>query len=186
MIEVGVYKRSKNPQVEELTKSYTDRSIAVSVIECMTREDGTKGCVWCGEPLKTKHPAQRYCKDKWCSKNMYAWGYPQKEEGLFFLLVRQDFKCNLCQYDYRPYIEQNILNKYYGTHFSKGGTYDTEYNFAVMKRLKNGIDPTRKPEVDHIVPIYKGGQSLGLDNHQAICFTCHKVKTSKDLSGKRK
>lgn len=180
-----MFKKSKNPQIEELTKSYKDRAIAISIVNHVKRPDGTQGCVWCGDPLKTKHPAQRYCKDPWCSKNMYAWGYPQKEEGLFFLMQRQEWMCNICGYDYKPFIEANIIGKFYGTRFKDGESYQIDYNYLVIKRLKGSIDPMRKPEVDHIVPIYKGGASLGLENHQCICYTCHKKKTSTDLADKK-
>lgn len=39
----------------------------------------------------------------------------------------------------------------------------------------------RTPEVDHIIPIALGGQSLGFDNHQVLCYDCHKTKTKKDI-----
>ena len=49
--------------------------------------------------------------------------------------------------------------------------------------LKMMLPKDRKPEVDHIEPIYKGGHGLSADlsNHQAICYTCHKIKTRIDL-----
>lgn len=55
-----------------------------------------------------------------------------------------------------------------------------------FKRLKSRVPPDKNPEVDHIAPIYKGGQPLDRANLQAICYTCHKGKTGKDLSGPRK
>lgn len=38
------------------------------------------------------------------------------------------------------------------------------------------------PEVDHIIPIWIGGQSLGVDNHQVLCKNCHRIKTSREAS----
>lgn len=175
-----MFKPSKNPKVEELTKSCKERSVPVADITWIIREDGSKGCIWCGSDLKTKHHAQRYCKDKLCPKSAYAWAYPQKEEGMFFLMARQDWQCNICKHDWKPFIEANIHNKFYGTHID----YKAEPNFYIIKRLKMMVDAKLKPEVDHIVPIYKGGTALGLDNHQCICYSCHKGKTSKDLSKK--
>lgn len=182
-----MFKPSKNPKVEELTKSCKERYVPVAELNHIIREDGTKGCIWCGDPLKTKHHMQRYCKDKMCSKSAYAWASPQKEEGMFFLMVRQNWCCNICGYDYKPFIESNIIDKFYGTHtsyFGKSGDYRKEFSFFVLRRLKEMIDPKLKPEVDHIVPIFKGGQSIGLANHQVICYYDHKGKTSKDLSKK--
>lgn len=178
-----MFKPSKNPKVEELQKSCTDRSVPVADLTWIIREDGSKGCIWCGDPLKTKHHAQRYCKDKMCPKSAYAWSYPQKEEAMNFLMIRQDWCCNICKHDWKPFIESDIVGQFYGT---MNVDYKTEINYYVIKRLKQNIDPKLKPEVDHIVPIYKGGQSLGLDNHQIICYLCHKRKTAVDLSGKRK
>lgn len=177
-----MFKPSKNPLVIELTKTCTKRQFAVGGLKWVIREDGSKGCIWCGDPLKTKHRATRYCKDPMCPKSTYAWGYPQKEEGLQFLLIRQDYKCALCQYDYMPFIESYLRGKYYGC---KKIDYD-EINHYFMKRLKRHIPKDRRPEVDHVIPIYKGGQSLGLDNHQVICYTCHKIKTKVDVAGPRK
>lgn len=45
------------------------------------------------------------------------------------------------------------------------------------RKAKDG----REPEVDHILPIAGGGSPFGFDNLQLLCYTCHKVKTSKDM-----
>jgi 5-methylcytosine-specific restriction enzyme A len=34
-------------------------------------------------------------------------------------------------------------------------------------------------EVDHIVPLFKGGSDL-VDNKQSLCSACHKIKTAQD------
>lgn len=146
-----MYKKSKNPKVDEITKSFTGRIYAVTKLDYIAREDGTNGCIWCGDVLKSKHLLARYCKDRHCMGSAYAWSNPQKN-GRSYLLERQGHKCNLCGYDYS------------GLNLHK-------------------IPAERQPEVDHIVPISKGGQSLGLENHQAICYTCHKIKSKADNSG---
>ena len=35
-------------------------------------------------------------------------------------------------------------------------------------------------EVDHIIPLHKGGTDHP-DNLEALCLTCHEVKTAKDM-----
>lgn len=35
-------------------------------------------------------------------------------------------------------------------------------------------------EIDHVIPIYKGGTALGSENLQALCGECHTVKTKED------
>jgi 5-methylcytosine-specific restriction endonuclease McrA len=107
-----------------------------------------------------------------------AWAYPQKENALKFLLIRQEWKCASCAHDYSPTLTQ-IMQKMN----IRGEVVKTfaDLPWYCFKWLKSREVRARRPEVDHIIPIYKGGQSLGLDNHQAICYTCHKEKTSKDL-----
>lgn len=150
------YKPSKNPKVEELTKSFTERIYPVSNLPYIVGEDGSKRCIWCGDPLKTKHPNTRYCKDATCSDSAYAWAHPQGDSGRRLLIQRQNFKCNICLFDWAPFLP----NWNYGK-----------------------IPSERAPEVDHVIPVFKGGQTLGLENHQAICYTCHKVKTKADVTG---
>jgi 5-methylcytosine-specific restriction endonuclease McrA len=112
-----------------------------------------------------------------------AWAYPQKEENLAALLIRQNYKCNICQFDYAPFMDAIAARDM--IHGRLETDWRNEYIWHFYKRLKEQVPKDRRPEVDHIVPIYKGGTPLGIDNHQAICYTCHKSKTSKDLSGKR-
>lgn len=178
-----MYKKSKNPQVEQITKSFTGRIYATSSLNYLIREDGSKGCIWCGDTLKSRHATTRYCKDGLCMQSAFAWSNPQKENGLWILLQRQDFCCNVCKYDYKPFIEERIVGKSYGT--KTNTDYKNEFNFYILKNLKSKIEKTLCPEVDHIVPIYRGGQSLGLENHQVICYGCHKIKSKVDNSGKR-
>lgn len=177
-----MFKPSKNPKVEELTKSSKLRSYPISELPYIIIE-GEKRCYWCGDPLKTKHHAQRYCKDKNCSLSAFAWGNPQKENGLWFLLQKQDWKCASCAYDWKKFVQDHVIGKSYGTHTKIDFI---EFNYYLVVRLKDKIDQQFKPEVDHILPISKGGTSLGLENHQAICYSCHKSKTKIDNSGPRK
>ena len=171
-----------NPKIEELTKSYRDRRINLSDLESV-KIDGAKCCKWCMAKLSGKKYA--WCSED-CSTMAWVWANPQKEGGLHVLLARQDFKCNTCQFDYMPYVQDSLgyLNRYHQT--VDPAKIREKISPTLMKILKYKAPSNRLPEVDHIVPIYKGGTPLGLSNHQAICFSCHKAKTKIDLSGKRK
>lgn len=160
-------KPSKNPWVLNKTKTTFDRECPLSEIPYIIREDGTRGCIWCGDDLKTKHHAQRYCRDKDCPKSAYIWGYPQREESLVYLLNKQDGKCGLCGHDYKQYVKDSLT-------------------VESFRQIKFYINLFNRPEVDHIIPISKGGQSLGIENHQVICYTCHKNKTKEDVKGERR
>lgn len=172
-----------NPKIAELSKSYKERSFNLAnlkVIKISTGEHTKpeRFCAWCATE-KLTHGNQKYCSNN-CSTSAMAWAYPQKEDSLGMLLIAQEWKCKLCQFDYLP-IMQGIISREW--HFYKGALNDLPWHY--FKRLKGACLKKNKPEVDHIEPIYKGGQTIGLENHQAICYTCHKAKTSTDLSGKR-
>jgi 5-methylcytosine-specific restriction endonuclease McrA len=182
-----MWKRSGNPKVVELNKSIKDRSYNLSFLQPMKLEElNSKGkpkrlCAWCnGQELL--HGNQKYCTQH-CSNSAMAWAYPQKEGGLRFLLIRQEWKCAICKYDYKAWMDK-VLERDIKVYGKQMLDYDN-LPWYYFSRLKTKVPSDRKPEVDHILAIYKGGQSLGLDNHQVLCYSCHKVKTKVDLSGKR-
>ena len=44
-----------------------------------------------------------------------------------------------------------------------------------------GFDPRRSPwEADHILPVFRGGGSCGLEGIQTLCQPCHRTKTRED------
>lgn len=169
--------------MEELNKSWTGRSYNLGGLSAIKR-DLLRYCAWCGEG-RLHHGNQKYCKEE-CGNFAMAWSYPQKEQGLYYLLKKQEFKCALCQYDYVPLFEQTVARWNNESSYWEPWDYRNKFSWHHIKEVKHRAPKDRRLEVDHIIPIYKGGQSLGLDNHQAICYTCHKTKTSQDLKGKRK
>lgn len=178
-------KKSENPLIAEITKKHTKRVFNLSSIKLP--EGLKKVCVWCLGPLSGQQ--RRWCGNE-CVESAQAWGSPQKEYGLGQLLIRQDFKCHHCLFDYGAIVEE----MYKQTKLPYGikevqKTWRTTFSYWLMVKLKQYMhanNPSRKPEVDHTTPIYKGGLSLDLENLKCICYTCHKTKTKKDLSGKRK
>jgi 5-methylcytosine-specific restriction endonuclease McrA len=140
--------------------------------------ENIKMCAWCYSS-KTKGP--KYCSQL-CAKSARAHFYPQKEEALNFLLIRQNFQCANCQYDWKPLVLQLLQN---GRVYDKPNDYLTQLSYWLIRRIKSKSPENRKPEVDHVIPLFKGGQALGLSNHWCLCYSCHKAKTKVDLSGKR-
>ena len=178
-------KKHENPFIDEITKTYTKRIFHLSSIKLP--EGLTKKCVWCLGELKGAQ--RRWCGDE-CVESAQAWAHPQKEQGLWNLFQKQDFKCKSCQFDYAAVIEEMFKQPKLPYGFKEyKDTWRTKFSYWVITKLKQHLhasDPEHNPEVDHVVPIYKGGLSLSVDNLQCICYTCHKVKTKTDLSGKRK
>lgn len=177
--------RCKNPQIAEITTTYKKRVFNLSDIRLP--QGVYKKCVWCLGPLKGAQ--RRWCGDD-CLNEASAWGNPQKEYGLGVLLIRQNFKCNICAYDWGAIVEgiyAGEAKRPYGWVEAKD-TWRFKFNFWLAKKLKYVMaktDKDRRLEVDHILAISKGGQSVGLGNHQAICHLCHKEKTKVDNSGPR-
>src|SRR5271165_4864104 len=97
-----MFKKSGNPKVEELTKSHKERTYHLTSLSVIKIE-GKRFCVWCGVK-QLSHGNQKYCSDI-CRDSALAWAQPQKEANLAILLIRQDYKCNLCQFDYVPFMD---------------------------------------------------------------------------------
>lgn len=178
-------KKCENPLIPEITKTHTGRHYNLSDLKLP--EGLRKQCVWCLERLKGAQ--RRWCGEE-CVNAATAWANPQKEYGLGMLLIRQEFKCKACDFDYGKVVEAmyELPRCPYGMLEAKE-TWRTVFSVYVVARLKDHLNVNDLPhrvEVDHIMPIYKGGRSLDIDNLQAICYTCHKAKTKVDLSGKRK
>lgn len=178
-----MFKPTKNPKIEEMTKSFKDRALQLSHYPVIPTPEGKRMCLWCGEIELMGSKNKKYCSPE-CSEAIWAWAQPQKENGLHVLLVRQSWKCNSCHLDWEPILQKVLAyfhrRNYHVPNFGK----DSSVRF--MKIFKNNCPKEQSPEVDHIIPISKGGQSLGFSNHQAICFACHKTKTKVDNSGPRK
>jgi len=49
------------------------------------------------------------------------------------------------------------------------------------ERLKLDYEKEGYLQVDHIMPVAVGGDSLDLDNLQTLCIDCHKEKTKEDM-----
>ena len=175
-----MFKISKNPVVAQLEASHRGRTISLTEIKPIKLEDGTRLCAWCAEtPIVGAHN-KKYCSSA-CIEAIEAWAYPQKENGLAQLLSRQNYLCAVCGYDWNP-LADSLLGR---IGIPKSLNKLTQFNHRFIKAFKNRAGE-RKPEVDHVIPIYKGGQAIGFSNHQAICSVpCHREKTRIDNSGKK-
>lgn len=179
-------KKCENPLILEITKTHKGRTHNLS--DLMLPQGVYKKCVWCLKSLSGTG-RRRWCSDE-CVESATAWGFPQKDHGLAELLVRQDFKCNICAFDYGTVVEEmfNRVRTTYGLGTAEKD-WRTKPSYWISVRIKEYLhahDLPHRLEVDHILAISKGGESIGLDNHQAICYACHKTKTKIDNSGPRK
>lgn len=139
---------------------------------------GVLSCVWCLSPLSGRQI--KWCSPI-CSHSAWSWANPQSSEGLGYLLARQNFTCVICGLDWKP-----LASSLLGTRgIPRSLDYLHTFSIRLVKALKRLSPLGTKPEIDHFVPISRGGISLGFDNHRAICSTCHLAKTRIDNSGPR-
>lgn len=180
-----------NPFINEIIKT-SKRNIPRDTFQPILR-DGYKYCAWCAVNA-IKPPNRKYCSIE-CQESTMLFCYPQTDDGLRLLLNRQNFKCNLCQYDYGIKIKNEYDKKInfliekmheYQNNIKRYNIYENEYNlilnnpnyFAHLSRLE---PYPKNVEIDHINPVALGGLTLGYNNLQAICCECHKIKTAKDM-----
>lgn len=171
-----MFKPSGNPKIAELSKSCKERRINLSDLSAIVL-DGKKICAWCG--IRELRRNRR----KWCSKGCtlcaLAWAQPSSPYGLRVLLYKYDFKCAHCNLSYRSHFKDayaRIKNKTY-FRFPRRKCDSIKYLIKVFRRL---VPRNIRPEVDHIVSVAIGGQTLGFENVQLLCSGCHKKKSKKD------
>jgi hypothetical protein len=176
-----MWKETKNPKIEEITRSFKGRALQLSRYSVKPDENGKRFCFWCGEVELFGSKLRKYCGSE-CSEAAFAWAQPQRENGLHALLVRQNWKCNVCQFDYGPTIER--INAYHRARNILIPNFGGQSSFHYMRRFRKACARTERPEVDHVIAIVLGGASIGLGNHQVLCSYCHKKKTKKDIKEK--
>lgn len=175
-----MYLEPSNPLVAELRKSVRARSCSPSRV-LVVSWDGVRFCAWCAVVPLVGSKLKKYCSDI-CRFSVMAWCYPQSEEGLAVLLSRQNYRCSICSYNWSV-----LADSLKGTRgIAKKLDYFSKFSIRLIKALKRYSPKGFKPEVDHILAIRHGGESIGLGNVRAICSLCHKVKSKVDNSGPRK
>lgn len=171
-----MFKPSKNPKIEELTNSWKERAYSVSDFRAIKLDGVHKNCIWCLGLLGGS-------KQKWCCTgcvlSALAWARPTGPYGVRVILYRDNFKCATCSFSYREFYVQayeKIRNRTY-FRFPKIKTKRVEYLIKTFRRL---LPREFRLEIDHVVPLSFGGQTLGFKNLQILCSQCHKVKTKKE------
>lgn len=96
---------------------------------------------------------------------------------------------NNCQHTNRQDY-QRALDKQRGSSHSRGynnawrkyrDRYLKEHPLCVMCMLNRIIQPATV--VDHILPVNRGGDFWLASNHQALCASCHGIKTATEDGG---
>lgn len=160
-----------------LNENKGSRSIPIQSIESPIT-NGITYCKWCAK--NPVYGQKQYCSED-CKFSMYVFAYPQTFPATRVLMERQNFKCSVCTFDYAPYIEDaiNIV--------SKENIFDwDEHSCIVLDMVNKSVPEERKPEVDHIIQVSRGGDTFGLNNVDIKCASCHQSKTSAEARVRNK
>lgn len=140
--------------------------------------DGT--CAWCNSRPITP-PRKKYCGDV-CQVFAEMWCNPQSPRTKAWLLIhRQSCACTLCGEDFEEQIVERILHLDKYLKRCRRDRPDYWHPSSVTYFLI-GSNTADLWEVDHRIPIFRGGQGIGLDNVQVVCTACHRNKTAMEKS----
>ena len=140
-------------------------------------------CLWCGSK-RFKKGRRRYCRED-CTDSATAYCFPHSVSSKAFVFVElQGCNCKFCGENFEDLIDAFIpkeverrrrRNKEGPKLFSQFTPLPLHVDFfAIGNHISSQFD------LDHVVPIHKGGAGIGFDNVQVICKKCHKIKTARD------
>lgn len=130
-------------------------------------------CCWCNKNPIPKGK-RKYCSQH-CQDSAYRYCNPQSPFTKAYVLIHiQSCACPICGLLYEEQIIKEILEGHASLVRAKKAGYKVGDKVSYWKV---GYNTGHIWEVDHIVPIYKGGASVGLTNIQVICVECHRKKT---------
>jgi len=130
-------------------------------------------CAWCGV-VKVPDRRRKYCSLS-CSHSSSCHFYPQSNASKAWILVnRQSCACAGCGLSY----EEELLDRARKVFASWNKNYAPEWPRERVTYWRLGYGTGDKIQVDHVIPIHKGGAGVGLDNIQILCFECHVRKSA--------
>lgn len=139
--------------------------------------NGRPLCRFCGK--ETEPPKRTFCSDA-C---VHEWklrsngGYAREQ-----VFLRDKGVCSACGLDTEEL--KSLLHK---IRVEKGEEAYQGLLDYYRSEMGVNIDLNRHfYEVDHIRPVLWGGGSCGLDNLQTLCLKCHRLKTNRQMSLKRR
>lgn len=138
-------------------------------------EDGK--CAWCNvNPVAEGR--RKYCSEK-CNESGLNYCNPQGPATKAWILVfRQKGFCAGCGESFEDFIAEKIRKKlawYQQWAVRFGRPFPEKLSLWLL-----GRDTGEIWHVDHVVPIFKGGDGIGFHNIQVLCVRCHGRKTAEE------
>jgi 5-methylcytosine-specific restriction endonuclease McrA len=165
--------------LEDFTTKNNEKSKRTFALYYLKKND-EKLCVWCLKNRLTGRQ-QKYCSFD-CKMSCYIYANPQDDCAKAYVLIyKQNCACAVCGLSYEDLIIKGVSRM-----LKRKSEWET---FKIKHQLKGEFDPWIGTlvdntghiiQVDHIIPIFKGGAAIGLQNIQVICSGCHMVKTASE------
>lgn len=138
-----------------------------------------KVCAWCNA-FPVHPPKRRYCSDD-CQRSAHMFCTPQSPAmKMYILLQLQDCTCVGCGEFFEDHVNE-LVDKWWALiqERRKHGIW-TEKELDKVPLRFVGDQTGHLWHVDHIIPIFRGGHGVCLENLQVLCVNCHRVKTARE------
>lgn len=138
-----------------------------------------KVCVWCNVSRISK-PRRRYCSQD-CVDAAVLFCNPQSPATKMYILLQlQDCTCVGCGEIYEEMISQRVESLWNLIQERKKHNLWLDTKHVSLAML--GDNTGAIWHVDHIIPIFRGGRGVCIENVQVLCVRCHKRKTIRERS----
>ncbi len=154
-----------------MTKSYKRSATYDSLVHPKAKLYPGKHCNWCGRSLPK-------FKRSFCSNHcVHSWSVRTSSSYARSCVLKRDgWVCALCGLDIKKF-EKELKAK-----FPRKTKKRTEF----LKSLGFPGKKTSIAEIDHLIPVVKGGGECDLSNLRVLCSKCHKQCSNELMEELRK
>lgn len=139
-------------------------------------------CCWCNA-LDIQPPKRRYCSDA-CVEAAVLFCHPQSPRTKMYILLQlQDCTCVGCgeifDEQIRTIIEATLERRVRWKKLFPKESFAPGLE-APITLNSIGQNTGHLWQVDHIIPIFRGGRGVCIENLQVLCVNCHRKKTARE------
>ena len=133
-------------------------------------------CRWCGEDVKRLSKKRRtFCSDE-C---VHEFNLRSSSSYIRIYIAKRDkYTCQICGLNCKGFIRQ--MKRHVGCLFGEKRK-EKEEEFFKQHGMEwvNTNNRSTFYDIDHIVPVVKGGHQCGEENLRTVCLSCHRKETAK-------
>lgn len=158
--------------LQEIEKKPSARTFSLSDLPRLKNR-----CKWCNA-CATRSSRSHYCSED-CVKSAVMFCRPQSPATKMFVLIHlQDCTCVGCGEIFDDALQERATQLWsLVLERQKHGLWEdvTEVSLAML-----GDCTGDRWHVDHIIPIFRGGRGVCIENIQVLCVKCHHRKTARE------